>query len=82
MRGFELNAQNQAVEHRVSVSEQPLDHPEMLVQPSPILRFMIEDRMRIAMLFSNNRTFGKHNPFSLPQLPDEIRPQFDIGGGR
>lgn len=81
MRGFELNAYGQAAEQIVPVVEQPLAHPEMQVQPSPILQYMMEDRMMKAMLFNKNRTFPRHDPFSLPELPEETRPHFDTGGG-
>lgn len=81
MRGYELNVNGHVMEQTAPISEQPLAHPEMQVQPSPILQYMMEDRMMKAMLFSKNRTFQKHDPFALPQLPDEVRPQFDIGGG-
>lgn len=81
MRGFELNSYGQAERQDIPVVSQPLTNPEMLVQSSEILRFMIEERMKMAMLFDKNRTMPKHDPFSCPELPEEMRPHFDTGGG-
>lgn len=77
MRSFELNQHGQAV----PVTEQPLAHPEMEMQMSPILRHMLEDRMARMALFQGPRLLRRSDPFEQPTITDEIRPQFDIGGG-
>ena len=77
MRGFEMNAHG----HVAPVSEQPLSTPEMEVEMSPILRHILEERMARMMMFQRQQIIRRLNPFDLPQLPPEIQPKFDIGGG-
>lgn len=77
MRSFELNQHDQAV----PVTEQPLAHPEMAMEMSPILRTMLEEQMARMALFQRPQLLRRSSPFEQPGLPDELRPQFDIGRG-
>lgn len=77
MRGFEMNDRG----HVVPVTEQPLAHPEMEMQMSPILRTMIEERMARMALFQRPQLLRRFSPFEQPHLPDEMQPHFNIGGG-
>ncbi len=77
MRSFELNAHGQAV----PVTEQPLAHPEMEMQLSPILRNIIQERMARMALFQRPQMLQRTNPFDPPMLPPDIQPKFDVGGG-
>lgn len=77
MRGFEMNVHG----HVAPVTEQPLAHPEMEMQMSPILRTMLEERMARMVLFQRPQMLQRSDPFDPPMLPPDIQPKFDIGGG-
>ena len=81
MRSFELGIDGQVMAQAVPIYEQPVREPEMQPRPSPILSYIMGKRMESAMLFGQ-QILPRPNPFSMPELPDGMKPRFDASGGQ